>query len=121
MPAVLQAIEYVDSTREVRTGVTRYNQGLDTESLNKTATGFQGIRDMSQLRIELIARMEAAALKRLCELIIKNAALYQNESIQIKAHGETLEIDPSTWMDKRFVLYQCWRWSRRHAAENCKS
>lgn len=100
VPAVLQAIEYVDSTKEIRTGVTRYNQGVDTESLNKTATGFQGIRDMSQMRIELIARMLASALKRMCELIVKNAALYQDEKMQIRAHGQTIEIDPSSWMDK---------------------
>lgn len=33
-----QMIEYLDSVREARTGVTRYNQGMDSNSLNKTST-----------------------------------------------------------------------------------
>ena len=28
-------LEYLDQVKEVRTGVTKYNQGLDSESLNK--------------------------------------------------------------------------------------
>jgi hypothetical protein len=32
-------IEYMDSVKENRTGFTRYSQGLDADSLNKTATG----------------------------------------------------------------------------------
>jgi hypothetical protein len=41
---------------ENKTGVTRYNQGLDAESLNKTATGISQVMAASQQRIELIAR-----------------------------------------------------------------
>jgi len=95
---ILQAIEYTDSMREIRTGITRYNQGLDTESLNKTATGFQGIRDMSQMRIELIARVFAdTGVKKIFERIVELASKYQNEQMQLRVHGQTLEIDPSAW------------------------
>lgn len=98
---ILQSIEYVDSMREVRTGITRYNQGLDTESLNKTATGFQGIRDMSQLRIELIARIFAdGGVKKVFERTIELAQKHQNDAVEIKVTGETLMIDPREWKNK---------------------
>lgn len=101
VPAVLQAIEYTDTMREVRTGITRYNQGLDTESLNKTATGFQGIRDMSQMRIELIARIFAdTGVKRIFEKIVELASKYQNDQIQLRVSGQPYEIDPSAWKYK---------------------
>lgn len=100
VPAVLEMMNYADTLLEKRTGVTSYNQGLDTESLNKTATGFQGIRDMSQMRIEQMAILASSTIKRIYELIIKNASKYQDEAVQIKVHGEPLEIDPSQWRYK---------------------
>ena len=57
---VLQPLlEYLDTVRESRTGVTRYNQGLDADSLNKTATGVNALMSQSQMRMELIARVFA--------------------------------------------------------------
>lgn len=95
---ILQAIEYTDTMREIRTGITRYNQGLDTESLNKTATGFQGIRDMSQMRIELIARVFAdTGVKHIFEKIVELASKYQNDQIDIRVHGQIVTADPSSW------------------------
>ena len=49
-------VEYLDSAKERRTGVTAYNQGLDANSLNKTATGVSQIMQATQQRIELVAR-----------------------------------------------------------------
>ena len=49
-------VEYMDSMKEKRTGITAYNQGLDSNSLNKTATGVSQIMNASQQRIELVAR-----------------------------------------------------------------
>jgi hypothetical protein len=58
-----QMIEYQDSVREARTGVTRYNQGMDANSLNKTATGMNIIASNSQQRQELVARQFGEFLK----------------------------------------------------------
>lgn len=52
-------MEYMDTVKENRTGVTKYNQGLDANSLNKTATGVNLIMNASQERIQLIARIFA--------------------------------------------------------------
>lgn len=49
-------LDTVRTWNERRTGVTSYNQGLDADSLNKTARGISEIMAASQQRIEMIAR-----------------------------------------------------------------
>ena len=62
----LAALEHFATVRENRTGVSRYNQGLDAESLNKTLGGLDRIMSASQQRQDLIARTFAeTAIKRL--------------------------------------------------------
>ena len=69
-------IEYLDSVREARTGVTRYNQGMDTNSLNKTATGMNIIASASQQRQELVARQFGEFLRNIFERILKLVSLH---------------------------------------------
>jgi hypothetical protein len=52
-------LEYIDTQKENRTGITKYNQGLDSNSLNKTATGISIITEQANQRLELIARIFA--------------------------------------------------------------
>ena len=61
----IQALEFLQTQMEQRHGITRYNQGLDAKSLNKTATGITSIMSASQQRIELVGgysprRLQAA-------------------------------------------------------------
>jgi hypothetical protein len=49
-------MEYMAGVLENRTGMTRYNQGLDADSLNKTASGINMVMSAAQQRQELIAR-----------------------------------------------------------------
>jgi len=49
-------IEFVNSWSEQKTGITKYNQGLDSSSLNKTATGITKIMAASQQRLRKMAR-----------------------------------------------------------------
>jgi len=95
---ILGAIEYMDGAKEIRTGVNRHNQGIDADSLNKTATGFVGMRDDSMQRIELIARIFAETGVR--EIFRLTAALltkHQDTTMQVRVTGEPMEIDPSGW------------------------
>jgi hypothetical protein len=98
---IFGAIEYLDSAREIRTGVTRFNQGMDPESLNRTATGFKGIMDASAQRTELVARMIAeTGIKPLFNKIIENVSKYQDESTEITVLGKPMKINPSSWRRK---------------------
>ncbi len=53
---ILKAIEMAESDIENKTGVTKYNQGLDSDSLNKTATGVSMIMTAAQQRLRMLAR-----------------------------------------------------------------
>lgn len=101
VPGILQGIDYTDTMREIRTGVTRYSQGVDTEALNKTAEAYAGQRNSSQSRVNMIARIFAdTAVKRIFEKIVELASKYQAEPMQIQVHGRPLNIDPTQWRYK---------------------
>jgi hypothetical protein len=53
---VFPMLEYSTADTENLTGFTRYNQGLDAKSLNKTLGGMQMITNMSQQRVRMMAR-----------------------------------------------------------------
>lgn len=62
LPLAGHAFGLLDTIRtwnERRTGVTSYNQGLNADSLNKTARGISEIMAASQQRLEMIARIFA--------------------------------------------------------------
>lgn len=95
---ILGMMEYVDVMREIRSGVTRYNQGLDSEALNKTATGFKGIMEAGQQRLDMIARIFAdTGIREIFRKIIKLSMQYQDNSLQIRVMGQPMEIDPTSW------------------------
>jgi len=91
-------LEYLDSIRENRTGVTRYNQGVDADSLNKTATGINQIMTAAQQRIELIARVFAeTGVKDLFRLILRCISQYQQKPRMIRLRNEWVPMDPRQW------------------------
>lgn len=101
-PAILSAIEYVDSVRENRTGITRYNQGLDANSLNKTATGVNQIMQAAQQRIEMIARMFAETGVRSLMIIIHACSLkHTRQQEMMKLRNQWVPVDPRTWKTRR--------------------
>lgn len=93
-------VEYLDNVRESRTGSTRYNQGMDTDSLNKTATGISIIQNASQQRQELIARQFAEGfLKNVFRKMLALVCKYQDKEEVIKLRGEWVPMDPREWKD----------------------
>lgn len=100
--AILQAIEYIDTVRENRTGVTRYNQGLDAQSLNKTAHGMSQIMTASQQRIELIARIFAeTGVKNLMMLVHAISLQNGRKPEVIRLRNDWITVDPRTWKTRR--------------------
>lgn len=101
---IIQAIEYIDTVRENRTGVTKYNQGLDSDTLNKTATGMQQIMSASQQRIELIARVFAeTGVKQLMLIIHAMSIKHGRQQELMKLRNEWIPIDPRGWKTRRDV------------------
>lgn len=91
-------LEYWDGVRETRTGVTRYNQGLDANSLNKTATGMQAIMSAAQQRIELVARTFAeTGLRDLVMLVHELTRKHDNKPKIVRMRGQWMPVDPRAW------------------------
>jgi hypothetical protein len=94
-------LEYLDTVRETRTGVTRYSQGLDADSLNKTATGVNTLMSQTQMRMELIARIFAETgvkdlFKRIFELTVK----YQDKERIIQLNNQFIPVRPTEWKNR---------------------
>lgn len=58
-PLTMDLINYAEAEIQNRSGSTKYNQGLDADSLNKTATGITAIMGAADKRIKLMARLIA--------------------------------------------------------------
>lgn len=96
--AVLPMIETFSALSEQRTGSTRYNQGLDAESLNKTASGMSMMLNASQKKMKLIARTLAeTGLRDLVMRMHADLRAGPMKSIAIKLRGNWVTVDPRTW------------------------
>ena len=94
-------LEYLDTIRETRTGITRYNQGLDADSLNKTATGVNAIMTQSQMRMELIARVFAeTGIKDLFRRIFELTCKYQDKERVVELNNQFVPVKPTEWKNR---------------------
>ena len=94
-------LEYLDTVRETRTGVTRYSQGLDADALNKTATGVNTLMNQSQMRMELIARVFAeTGIKDLFRRIFELTVKYQNKDRIVELNNKFVAVSPTEWKNR---------------------
>jgi len=106
-PMAFNMLEHLEGVRETRTGITRYNQGMDAKSLNQTATGITSIMEAANARIELIARIFAeTGFKRLFKLLLRLMVESPIKDQVIKLRGEWTPIDPATWNPNMDVQIQ---------------
>lgn len=94
----LTMLEYLSGEQESRTGITRLNQGLDADAMNKTATGMALQSAQGQQMEEFVARNFAEALAR---LFMKKLRLMieHGEPLMMRVDGEFKQADPSLWTD----------------------
>jgi hypothetical protein len=102
VPPVFQnafpALEYLDTVRENRTGQTKYNQGLDADSLNKTASGINAIMGAAMMRLELIARIFAeVGVRRAFRLILRLLVRHQDKARVVRMRNQWIAVDPRAW------------------------
>jgi hypothetical protein len=95
-------VEYMDSMKEKRTGITAYNQGLDSNSLNKTATGVAQIMNAAQQRIELVARTFAeTGVKELFTLVHHLVRTTLTKPDIVRMRNKWVEVDPREWKARK--------------------
>lgn len=100
MPAneSLQGLELIAAKREQRIGVTRYNQGLDAESLNQTATGVAKIMGAAERRMLMVLRIFAeTGVKSLFKHVLKLICTYQDKPATVRLRNEWVDYDPRNW------------------------
>lgn len=100
----LQGIELANTMREERIGVTRYSQGLDADSLNKTATGVNKIMSAGERRMLMILRVFAeTGCKDLCKRLLKLTCEYQDKPATIRLRNTWVDYDPRNWSSEMDV------------------
>jgi hypothetical protein len=93
-----QMVEYIDGVKESRTGITRYNQGLDADTLNHTATGVREIMEAARGRKELVARIFAeTGVRELFRKALRLVVRYQDAARTVRLRDEWVAIDPRHW------------------------
>jgi len=105
-PYTFQMLEYIDSVRESRAGVSKMSQGMNENALTShtTATAVNAVMTAAQSRVELIARNFAeTGVKDLMiciyELLYKN----QDRERMVKLRNNWVPVRPDVWKDK----YDC--------------
>jgi hypothetical protein len=100
-PSAFPLMEYYDSVKESRTGITRYNQGMDADSLNKTASGISQIMSAAQAKQELIARTFAeTGVKDLFRGVHKLIHQHGSKTEIVRLRNKWVPIDPRQWKNR---------------------
>ena len=105
-PHSFQMLEYIDSVRESRAGVSRMSQGLNDNALTShtTATAVNAVMGAAHSRVELIARNFAeTGVKDLMICIYE--LLYKNQDRErvVMLRNNWVPVRPDVWKDK----YDC--------------
>ena len=100
--APYEMLNYIDTVRDGRTGITKFNQGLDANVLQQTtATAFMQQMQSSQARIELIARVFAeTGIKEMFSMIYELLQKNSDKETVVKLRNEWVTVDPQSWRDK---------------------
>ena len=94
-PWTMNLFENFEGLLEQWTGRTRYNQGTDSTSLNKTATGISLLQQASEQRIDYIVRVFAeTGVGELLRFLVELNQRYIDQPQVIRLKNEMLQITP---------------------------
>lgn len=94
-------LEYEQADTENMTGFTRYAQGMDAKSLNQTARGISIISNMSQQRVQLMARIYGEmCLKPALRGVAKMLSQHGEEALSFRLNGKFVQVDPREWSEE---------------------
>lgn len=96
---VFPVIEYMDATREWRTGVTRQGQGIDANALqNQSATAVNQAYTAAQARMKLIARIFAeTGIRDLFSLLHAVIRKNDSQSNTVRLRNKWVNVNPRDW------------------------
>jgi len=95
-----QMQEWLSTKLENRTGFTRYSQGMDADSLNKTATGVSIITQKSEMRLKLMTRFAAQGIRKMFQKLLRLATRHQDGEDWFRVNGNWTPVHPMEWRDQ---------------------
>lgn len=94
-PITMTLVQYAQNDIESQSGSTMYNQGLDSNSLNKTASGINAVMGAADKKMKLIARIFAeCAWVPIIKHIIKLDQQFLDPYQQFRLNDEMVNISP---------------------------
>lgn len=94
-PITMTLVQYAQNDIESQSGSTRYNQGLDSNSLNKTSSGINAVMGAADKKMKLIARIFAeCAWVPIIKHIIKLDQQFLDPYQQFRLNDEMVNISP---------------------------
>jgi hypothetical protein len=100
---IFPILEYIDTMREQRTGLSKQQQGLDPNTLrpDRTATEIQMTMTAAKQRVRLIARILAECLlKPVFAGVLKLLTDKGMPKLAFRLNGRFVEYDPNEWRDQ---------------------
>jgi len=96
---VFPLIQYVDATREWRTGVSKLGQGIDADVLqNQSATAVSQAFTMTQAKMKLIARIFAeTGIRDLFALLHGTIRKNDRQINTVRLRNRWVTVDPRNW------------------------
>jgi hypothetical protein len=95
-----QLQEWLEERKENRTGFTRYSQGMNADSLNKTAHGIDLITQKSDMRLRLMTRFAAQGVRKMFKKLLKLATKHQDKHDWFEVNGAFVPVLPTEWRDQ---------------------
>ena len=94
-PYTMNLFEFLEGSLEQWTGRTRYNQGTDASSLNKTATGISLLQQASEQRIDYIVRVFAeSGVGEVMRFLVELNQRYIDQPQVFRLKNQMLQITP---------------------------
>jgi hypothetical protein len=96
--SVYPALQYLDATRESRTGMSNQSQGIDANALqNQSATAVAQVFSASQMRMKLIARIVAEGVRDMFSLLHGTIRKHGQEAQTVRLRNKWVEVNPRQW------------------------
>jgi hypothetical protein len=96
--AAFPMLDYVDSIKEDRTGMSKAAMGLNADALqSSTRAAVAATISASQGRIEMTSRLLAEGMKTLFKKILFLTVTHQDKARMIRLRNEWVQIDPRSW------------------------
>ncbi len=96
--SIYPALQYLDATRETRTGLSNQSQGIDANALqNQTATAVAQVFSASQMRMKLIARIMAEGVRDIFSLLHGTIRKHGQQQETVRLRNNWVAVNPRDW------------------------